>query len=277
MLKHRLLYGGSLLIVFVTVEVFDITQSTRIGTSILISLFSLIATFEYHDMMRRGSSDSCMSIGLGGAALFLGLTIFAQSGASLPVAPLEIGVVLLILMTMAAALLGKDAAEMRFQRMATTLFGFAYIALPTWCFLEVVTMPGPPDGLRLFFWAVLVVKSTDMGAYFVGGKMGKTKLSPLSPNKSWEGAIGGALVAVTIGGILALVILDIPMGELPRYLGIALAISTVGQLGDLAESGIKRGVGVKDSGRYLPGIGGILDSIDSVLPVAPVFLLLLRL
>lgn len=279
MLKQRLLYGGTLLIVFVAVETIDITRSTRIGTSILIALFCLVATFEYHDMIRQAGRRSSPVLGMGGAAAFLFAAIYGNfEGAPqlLRTASLEAGIATMVIVALVASLRGGPVEE-RFERMSMTLFGFAYIALPTWCFLEVVTMPGSPDGLRLFFWAVLVVKSTDTGAYFVGGAMGKTKLSPLSPKKSWEGAVGGTLIAMIIGAILAWIILGIEGGDFPRYMLIALIISAVGQVGDLAESAVKRGLGVKDSGRYLPGIGGILDSIDSVLPVAPIFLVLLRL
>lgn len=128
-------------------------------------------------------------------------------------------------------------------------------------------------GLGMLMYLLLTVWSTDSGAYLVGRKIGKTKLAPqISPNKTWEGSIGGTVVAIIVG-IIFLVTGLIHFGILATIL-MTLFLSIAGQLGDLVESSLKRYYGVKDSGRILPGHGGILDRFDSLLLVLPMAYLL---
>lgn len=128
-------------------------------------------------------------------------------------------------------------------------------------------------GLGMLMYLLLTVWSTDSGAYLVGRKIGKTKLATqISPNKTWEGSIGGTIVAVIVGIIFSVTGL-IHYGILATIL-MTLFLSIAGQLGDLVESSLKRYYGVKDSGRILPGHGGILDRFDSLLLVLPMAYLL---
>ena len=114
-----------------------------------------------------------------------------------------------------------------------------------------------------------VVWSTDIAAYMVGRKIGKHKLWPvISPNKTWEGSIGAVIWAVIIAAIYVTLV---PTGRNNALMIIlAFFLSIVGQIGDLVESAYKRFYGVKDSGKMLPGHGGILDRFDSMLFVLPV-------
>jgi phosphatidate cytidylyltransferase len=109
----------------------------------------------------------------------------------------------------------------------------------------------------------------DTGAYYVGRRYGKHKLAPrVSPKKTWEGSIASAAVSSIAGGLaLPRLIPGVGMGE---ALLLALAANVAGQVGDLAESAIKRGAGVKDSGTLLPGHGGLLDRVDSSMFALPV-------
>jgi len=128
-------------------------------------------------------------------------------------------------------------------------------------------------GVSTIFFVLLIVWITDSGAYMVGRKFGKNKLAPnISPNKTWEGSIGGTVIAVIVAAIY---VLFFPQnyGWL-TMVGIALIVSVAGQFGDLIESGLKRFYKVKDSGDILPGHGGILDRFDSMLIAFPVFYLL---
>ena len=111
---------------------------------------------------------------------------------------------------------------------------------------------------------------TDSGAYLIGRQIGRTKLAPhISPNKTWEGSIGGTVSAVIIVGIyLFFKQSAFPYGFL-TMLGITVFLSIGAQFGDLIESAFKRHYGVKDSGKILPGHGGILDRFDSILLVLP--------
>lgn len=132
----------------------------------------------------------------------------------------------------------------------------------------------PQNGLALLVYVFVVVWSTDIGAYMIGRKIGKHKLWPvISPNKTWEGSIGAVICALIFSAIYLAILshFDITFGvsEL-SMVGLAFILSIVGQMGDLVESAYKRFYGVKDSGKILPGHGGILDRFDSMLFVLPV-------
>ena len=130
-------------------------------------------------------------------------------------------------------------------------------------------------GLATVMFGMLIVWITDSGAYIVGRAIGKHKLAPkISPNKTWEGSIGGSVVAVLVVPTLFSLFGWLPNYNLFELLGIAILLSIAGQFGDLIESGFKRHYGVKDSGNILPGHGGILDRFDSMLIVMPLMALL---
>jgi phosphatidate cytidylyltransferase len=129
---------------------------------------------------------------------------------------------------------------------------------------------------------ILITKSCDTGAYFTGRAVGRHKMIPwLSPGKTWEGLAGGVVLAVLVGlGMAALSRAFLPEPDhVPAWLGIVCGavFAVVGQCGDLTMSLFKRGAGIKDSSRILPGLGGVLDVLDSPLMVAPVAFWLLEL
>ncbi|MCW8837498.1 MAG: phosphatidate cytidylyltransferase [Thiovulaceae bacterium] len=126
-------------------------------------------------------------------------------------------------------------------------------------------------GMMSMAWLLIVVAMTDVGAYGVGKSIGKTKFCETSPNKTLEGVVGGIAVATLSGMFVGLYVVDMFTAFV-----ISIAVSASSIFGDLYESSLKRGAGVKDSGDILPGHGGILDRIDGYLFGAVVMLVLLR-
>lgn len=123
-------------------------------------------------------------------------------------------------------------------------------------------------GLEYILFVLFVIWGTDTGAYLFGRTFGKNKLWPkISPNKTIEGAIGGLIVAVIVG--LSFHFIHPFDNSLISILFISLMVSVVGQIGDLVASAFKRNYQVKDSGKLLPGHGGVLDRLDSLLFVIP--------
>jgi phosphatidate cytidylyltransferase len=158
--------------------------------------------------------------------------------------------------------------------LSTTLFGVLYVA---WFFSFLVKirlmLPGI-EGVKLLAFILLVTKSADIGALLIGSNLGKHPLLPkVSPNKSVEGTVGAVLVSACMALIFRPFLpptLDLPTLQI-FFMGAFFG--GLGQLGDLSESLIKRDCGVKDSGKLLPGMGGVLDVIDSLLFSAPAFYL----
>lgn len=145
--------------------------------------------------------------------------------------------------------------------------GFVYCLLPALALLwirERAAFEGIGRGADLLIWVFLVTWSTDIGAYFTGRALGGPKLAPsISPNKTVSGLVGGMASAAAIGWAWA------DLTQLPALLHwVGAFLAAAAQAGDLFESALKRRAGVKDSGNWLPGHGGLLDRLDGLIPVA---------
>lgn len=138
--------------------------------------------------------------------------------------------------------------------------GFFYALMPALALLWIRERAG----IDLLLWTFIVTWTTDIGAYFVGRRFGRRKLAPsISPNKTVEGLCGGIAAATLLGGAWALIT---QLGG--ALLALAPVLAIAAQAGDLFESAMKRRAGVKDSGSWLPGHGGVLDRLDGLVPVA---------
>jgi phosphatidate cytidylyltransferase len=162
----------------------------------------------------------------------------------------------LIVLAIGAALVALVAGACRGWLTA----GFLYMTLGMGAL--IVFRNREPEGVMLILWLVLVVVTADVGAYFVGRRLGGRKLWPaVSPGKTWSGAMGGLAFAGIAGLVFGLAVGWPPL----RVSLLSLGIAVCSQLGDLLESAVKRRFGVKDSSRLIPGHGGILDRLDGIL------------
>ncbi|MBZ5629712.1 MAG: phosphatidate cytidylyltransferase [Acidobacteriia bacterium] len=174
-----------------------------------------------------------------------------------------------------------------FPAAAAAAFGFIYVVVPL---AMLVQLRQQGSGAFLILYVLIVVWIGDTAAYYTGRALGRHKLAPrISPGKTWEGTVGsfvGAIVCGTLvfaysrqigSGLISVGLLTPGQAYLPpripplwQFGALSAAINIAAQIGDLAESLIKRGAGVKDSGNILPGHGGMLDRIDALLFAAPV-------
>lgn len=186
-------------------------------------------------------------------------------------------VFLVVFIMMAAALSRamRQQTQEAITRMAGTVLASLYLGGLSWFIMAIrVKHSASEGGFHGTTWVVLsmllMVKSTDIGAYFGGRKFGKHKLIPwLSPGKTWEGLFFGLLTAGIVGAICSGNGRWIPHVPIWKGFIFGVIIGGIGQLGDLLESMMKRDAEVKDSGSLVPGFGGILDIVDSPLLAAP--------
>ncbi len=196
-------------------------------------------------------------------------------------AVLSIGGVVLLIAAVAEVFRAARTGEMLVARhLGYGLLGACYLSLFSglaWLRADTAAVgvgvfPRIDAGVGHLLLAAFCVWATDSFALFTGKAFGKRKLAPfLSPGKTWEGAVGGLAAALVVGGVCGSLLLGQP------YVGILVGTvaGTLGQIGDLFKSSLKREAGIKDFGSILPGHGGVLDRFDSLLFVAPVVCLLL--
>jgi phosphatidate cytidylyltransferase len=171
-----------------------------------------------------------------------------------------------------------------FENSAVTFFAIFYLAVTLSCILRIIYFFDPhneQDGRWWLLYMLTATKMTDTGGFFIGKKFGERPLAPfISPKKTWEGTIGG-LCAAIFGGFIVYWLANMSHeGALKMTLwqcaGLSVILGVLAQCGDLAESLLKRDGGVKDSS-HLPGLGGILDIVDSLVFTAPVVYIFLKL
>ena len=173
-------------------------------------------------------------------------------------------------------LFGKRVASVK--NSAVTVSGIVYIALP-FSLLNFIVIPGNSGVSGYYPWILvgifLIIWMYDSMAYVTGSLIGKRKIyAKISPKKSWEGLIGGAIFAVIMGILNAVLFNQI---SITNWIIISILVVIFGTSGDFFESKLKREAGVKDSGNIMPGHGGMLDRFDSLLFAAPVIFIWLNL
>ena len=224
-----------------------------------ISLIIVLGLAEFFGMLAQGKQACSPYLGMI-IGWLLSLTFFQErvdlTQCLLTLAPMML---LAVRLTHGGNLL--EASQGAFN----TLFGVFYVS---WLSSHFLLLRNLDAGRDYLFFVLLVIWLGDTGAYYGGRRWGRHKLAVrISPQKTVEGAVFG-LIASLVGAWLARQVF-LPSWGVERFLGVGLLLGTLGQIGDLSESLIKRGLGVKDSGSLLPGHGGILDRVDSLLFAAP--------
>jgi phosphatidate cytidylyltransferase len=161
-----------------------------------------------------------------------------------------------------------------FVNIALFYLGISYVALP-FALINIIVFADGDYTYQILLGLTLIIWSSDTGAYFAGTAFGKTKLfERISPKKSWEGSLGGALVATGLAYIAATYFDRLNLWE---WLIIAAIVVVAGTYGDLVESHFKRSMSIKDSGNSIPGHGGFLDRFDSLILAVPFIVVFLKL
>lgn len=228
--------------------------------AVFVAIGILLAQYEYYRFYFPLPSVLPMGVGLA-----LGLLVsagFAAPGLLDPPATLTMIVMALLLYQ---ALSGQDLKTGLLDA-AVLLFGVFYVA---WLLGHLILIRHMTDGSFLIFFLFLVTWANDTAAYYVGTFWGRHQMAPrISPKKTWEGAIGGVLGSVAAAFACRAWFLDSLSATDAAALG--LLVGVMAPLGDLCESVLKRSAGVKDSGGIIPGHGGVLDRMDSLIFTAPV-------
>jgi phosphatidate cytidylyltransferase len=231
----------------------------------------VMAAAEIYDVLRRAGYQPATLVGLGGT---LGIMIAAYQKGETAV-PL---VIALVLVTTFAWYLVRVVHARPTVNVAATMMAFLWTGfLGSYAALLLGIGKHEHTGVAFLLAAVVATVANDTGAYFVGSRMGSKPLAPdISPNKTVEGAIGGAIASIVITVLLLRFVHQLHPWDGGKLFWLALVVSVVAPLGDFAESMIKRDLGLKDMGNLLPGHGGVLDRFDAMLFVLPATYYLLR-
>ncbi len=233
--------------------------------TILVAIWGLLAVFEFYRMVATAKMVPLTYFGLVWTLLFI-LSRNSELLSTLkPHFNLELLTPLLLtagVMLSLIWLLLRRQKGASFIDWAWTIAGILYVG---WLLSHFVALRGLVDGRNWVFFALFATFGSDTAAFFIGRALGRHHLAPnISPGKTWEGTTGGIFGAIIVSLLFTLPTpLSLPLSYW-QAIFLGLLVSIFGQLGDLAESLLKRNTGVKDSGKLLPGHGGFLDRIDSV-------------
>lgn len=262
-MKIKRIISGAILLAIVTAI---LVSGNNTAVNIAISTVTIIAINEYFNSLGKKYN----------VERWIG-TIFAIAIAFINVLPVEM-IILLFPISIVLLFLKIVTSQMKtnYADIAITGFGIIYII---GFIIFIPLLYRIENGKFLIWYLAIAAWGTDTFAYAVGMRFGKHKLTPISPKKTVEGSIGGTVGAVILSLIYTYIINKTGVVEISylAIVGISIVLSILGQLGDLSASSIKRYVGIKDFSNLIPGHGGMLDRIDSILFIAPFAYFLLTL
>ncbi len=233
--------------------------------TVLVAIWGVLAVFEFYRLVAASKVPPLTYFGLIWTLLF----VLSRDSDLLSILESHFDLNLLtpLLLTSAVLLsliwfLLRAQKEKAFSGWAWTIAGILYVG---WLLSYLVALRGLDDGRNWVFLTLFTTFASDTAAFFTGRALGRHYLARhISPGKTWEGAVGGILGAIIVSLLFILptpLSLDLHWGQ---AILLGLLVSIFGQLGDLVESLFKRNMGVKDSGRLIPGHGGVLDRMDSI-------------
>jgi phosphatidate cytidylyltransferase len=275
MIKHRVINGAVMIGLLIGALLLP-----EAGVFLIIPVLASLMIWEFYRLLAVAGYGNFPVLGtIGGAAMILLTGMQYLTGWLPDLEPPRIEMVSLAFLMLAVCLrqIMDTKPGNAIVKMSMTLFGVMYVSFLFNFYTKLLLRWDGDSGRYLLFYMILVVKVTDMAAYFTGCSVGKHKLIPrISPAKTWEGCAGGVA-----GGLLTSLIFwwstDGQIG--PIHLSVAHAVilgivlPVTGIVGDLIESLLKRAASVKDSGTVLKGMGGVMDVLDSLLFAAPVLYL----
>src|SRR6267378_6907133 len=273
-----------------TIVLLALFSSNRIVSDyvfmLLILFLAVTGLIEFYDLVEKRDLVCFKRWGiLGGILLMVGTFLNltgkmgtpSQIGGPARINDFEISFIILFVLGLCLCQFFSKSNTAGILAISTTLFGLMYVPWLLNFIQKINFFPGV-DGRYYLLYFILITKLSDTGAYSVGSLIGRHKMIPrISPGKTWEG-FGGAILFSTLASVLFVHFLGHKMAGMnwqhAIILGVILSVSAV--VGDLIESLFKREAGVKDSGQFFPGIGGILDLLDSLLFNAPLMYMYLR-
>jgi len=294
MLRFRLI-SSSVLIIALTLIVFFSRGWSNIFVPFAFSFVGVVALLEFYHLMEQRGYQPLRAWGICFSTAYV-FVIYLVALNKLPrVEELALIPMYLAVFTAALVITFRGQLDTALSTLASSLAGFLYI---TWLLafnIRIILWRGTDnlDGRYFFVFFIVLLKSTDIAAYFVGSTLGRHKLAPrISPKKTIEGCVAGIIVSLLLGALLAPSLASVRTfyGRLAQaafgidtvwtvaFFGAltGVLLSILGQLSDLAESVWKRSARVKDSASYIPGMGGVLDVLDSFLFAAPAMYVLMR-
>lgn len=243
---------------------------------VLAAAAMVVALFEFWLLARKQQIRADAAAGLLSAAALFTVFYFTQPGKLPDLLMIQLILILLTIGSLVAAMLRGAPFDRMITSAGVTVLGVMYIVLLGGHLVALRVGFAPQLSKHLLAFFFLVIMGADAAAYYGGRAFGKHKLAPgISPGKTWEGAVAGMLASL----LLAVAAHYWFFLELPTKFALALAalMNVISVLGDLTESALKRSAGAKDTAKILPGHGGVLDRIDSLLFNAPVIYYFARL
>ncbi|HUP68315.1 MAG TPA: phosphatidate cytidylyltransferase [Acidimicrobiales bacterium] len=237
------------------------------ATMVLATGVVLLCAVELFDVLRRAGHRPATLMGLT-ATVSIMLASYARGETAIPLV-ITLAVVFTLLWYLAGVVRARPTVNV-----AVTLMAFLWVGF-LGSFAALLLRLPDRHGIAFLLGAVLATVAYDVGGFFIGSRSGRTPLAPdISPNKTWEGLLGGSAAAVVVSVVVTRAIHPWDLGS---AFALGLAVAAVAPLGDLCESMVKRDLGVKDMGTILPGHGGMMDRFDALLFVLPATYYLVRL